>query len=53
MLVNLTKEQLEKILESLQKTQTRKSDEYLINYLKVMRSSCQRVTSEYIDDCPF
>jgi hypothetical protein len=53
MKINLTLQQLEKIIESLKKTKANKSDDNLINYLTWMKKDAEPTPAHELDDCPF
>jgi hypothetical protein len=52
--VNLTQQNLEKIINSLRKSSTkRRNDEHLINYLETIKSKPPTSSSIDLDEIPF
>ena len=53
MYLNLTRENLERIVELLRQNCGSNSDKYLINYLEAIKKNWTPVAEIDLDDCPF
>jgi len=53
MQLNLTHQNLERIIELLRKNASGKADQYLISYLEQMKKSWTSITEINLDEIPF
>jgi hypothetical protein len=53
MQLNLTHQNLERIIELLRKNASGRNDQYLISYLEQMKKNWTPVAEVDLDDCPF
>lgn len=53
MYLNLTRENLERIVELLRNNCTSNTDKYLISYLETIKKNYNPLTQEQLDEIPF
>ena len=51
--LNLTHQNLERIIELLRKNASGRNDQYLISYLEQMKKNSAAIAEIDLDDCPF
>jgi hypothetical protein len=53
MQLNLSHQNLERIIELLRKNASGRGDQYLISYLEQMKKNCAAIAEINLDDIPF